>query len=123
MDLKATYKQLALNPCDRAVCVVAIRDPRSGDTKGMAPRVVRFGGVASVSIFNRVARLLQRVSQEALVICFNYFDDYPILDVSALGSSTDKVVHHILDLLGFPCSADKEHGFPKLQSFSGSGSI
>ena len=119
VDLKAAYKQLALNPCDRAVCVVTIRDPRSGDTKGMASRVVPFGGVASVSIFKRVARLLQRVLQEALVICFNYFDDYPILDVSALGSSTDKVVHHILDLLGFPCSADKEHEFSEVAELLG----
>ena len=61
-----------------------------------------------MSIFNRVARLLQRVLQEALVICFNYFDNFPILDVSALGSSTDKVVHHILDLLGFPCSTEED---------------
>ena len=39
-------------------------------------------------------------------ILFITFDDYPILDVSALVRVTDKVVHHILDLLGFPCSAD-----------------
>ena len=90
-------------------------------TKGMASRVVPLGGVASVSIFNRFARLLQRVLQEALVICLNYFDDYPILDVSALSSSTDKVVHNILELLDFHVRPTKRMNFRRLQSCLASG--
>ncbi|CAE7406578.1 unnamed protein product [Symbiodinium sp. CCMP2592] len=82
VDLKAAYKQLPLHPNDQRV-----------------------------NAFNRVARLLQRIMQEALVMNFNYFDDYPLLEMSCLTNSCDKIVHSILSLLGFDYASEKENEF------------
>ena len=61
--------------------------------------------------FNRVARLIQRILQEARAINFNYFDDYPLLELDALSGSCDKVVHTVLSLLRFDCALEKESDF------------
>ena len=62
------------------------------------PRGLLFGAVASVGRFNRVARLLQRILREALILGLNYFDDYPLLDLGSLSESTDRLARNIFDL-------------------------
>ena len=111
VDLKAAYKQLAVHPDHQAACVVTIKKPRASEVRGYISRVLPFGAGASVTGFNRVARLIQRILQEARAINFNYFDDYPLLELSALSGSCDKVVHSVLSLLGFECALDKEKEF------------
>ena len=111
VDLKAAYKQLAVHPEHQAACVVTIKRPRESEVRGYISRVLPFGAGASVTGFNRVARLIQRILQEARAINFNYFDDYPLLELSALSGSCDKVVHSVLSLLGFECALDKEKDF------------
>ena len=111
VDLKSAYKQLAVHPDHQAACVVTIKDPCSSEVRGYISRVLPFGAGASVTAFNRVARLIQRILQEARAINFNYFDDYPLLELSALRGSCDKVVHSVLSLLGFECALEKEQQF------------
>ena len=110
VDLKAAYKQLAVHPDRQAACVVTIKDPCSSEVRGYISRVLPFGAGASVTAFNRVARLIQRILQEARAINFNYFDDYT-RELSALSGSCDKVVHSVLSLLGFGCALEKEQDF------------
>ena len=111
VDLKAAYKQLGVHPDHQAACVVTIKDPSSSEVRGYISRVLPFGAGASVTGFNRVARLIQRILQEARAINFNYFDDYPLLELSALSGSCDKVVRSVLSLLGFGCALEKEQDF------------
>ena len=111
VDLKAAYKQLGVHPDRQAACVVTIKDPSSSEVRGYISRVLPFGAGASVTGFNRVARLIQRILQEARAINFNYFDDYPLLELSALSGSCDKVVRSVLSLLGFGCALEKEQDF------------
>ncbi|CAE7236545.1 unnamed protein product [Symbiodinium sp. CCMP2592] len=111
IDLKAAYKQLPLHPEHRRFCVVALKHPDSGQVRGYASRVLPFGASGSVTCFNRVARLIQRILQEAWILNCNYFDDFPVLELSALSGSADSTAHCILDLLGFECSTDKEEPF------------
>ena len=111
VDLKSAYKQLPLHPSDHRLCVVSLRRPSDSRVVGYVSKVLPFGASASVTAFNRVARLLQRILQEAWVMTSNYFDDYPILELSALAGSCDKTVHNILSLLGFTRAADKEEDF------------
>ncbi|CAE7465617.1 NaCP60E [Symbiodinium sp. CCMP2592] len=92
-------------------CVVALKHPDSGQVRGYASRVLPFGASGSVTCFNRVARLIQRILQEAWILNCNYFDDFPVLELSALSGSADSTAHCILDLLGFECSTDKEEPF------------
>ncbi|CAE7635303.1 unnamed protein product [Symbiodinium sp. CCMP2592] len=111
IDLKAAYKQLPLHPEHRRFCVVALKHPDSGQVRGYASRVLPFGASGSVTCFNRVARLIQRILQEAWILNCNYFDDFPVLELSALSGSADSTAHCILDLLGFECSTEKEEPF------------
>ena len=111
VDLKSAYKQLAVHPDHQAACVVTVKDPCSTEVRGYISRVLPFGAGASVTAFNRVARLIQRILQEVGVINFNYFDDYPLLELGALSGSCDKVVHSVLSLLGFECALEKEQEF------------
>ena len=111
VDLKAAYKQLPLRPDDRKFCTVCLQRPRSQEAAGFISHVLPFGGTASVIQFNRLARLLQRIMHEAVILAFNYYDDYPLLELSALARNADVTVHHILKLLGFGCSEDKEAPF------------
>ena len=111
VDLKSAYKQLAVHPDHQAACVVTVKDPCSSEVRGYISRVLPFGAGASVTAFNRVARLIQRILQEARAINFNYFDDYPLLELSALSGSCDKVVHSVLSMLGFECALEKEQEF------------
>ncbi|CAE7242070.1 unnamed protein product [Symbiodinium sp. CCMP2592] len=111
IDLKAAYKQLPLHPEHRRFCVVGLKHPDTGQVRGYTSRVLPFGAAGSVTCFNRVARLIQRILQEAWILNCNYFDDFPVLELSALTGSTDSTAHCILDLLGFECSAEKEEPF------------
>ena len=113
VDLKAAYKQLPLHPADRRFCTVCLQKPHSRDAAGFVSHVLPFGGTASVIQFNRVARLLQHIMHKAIVLAFNYYDDFPLLELSALARNADVTVHHILKLLGFGCSEDKESDFAR----------
>ena len=113
VDLKAAYKQLPLHPDDRRYCTVCLQRPQSQEAAGFISHVLPFGGTASVIQFNRVARLLQRIMHEATILAFNYYDDYPLLELSALARNADVTVHHILKLLGFGCSEEKEAPFAR----------
>ena len=119
VDLKAAYKQLPLSPLDHRLCVVSVRRPLDRQVVGYVSKTLPFGAAASVTAFNRVARLLQRILQEARIMASNYFDDYPILEMTALASSCDKTVHNILSLLGFEWASDKEEDFAQSASLLG----
>ncbi|CAE7207109.1 unnamed protein product [Symbiodinium sp. CCMP2592] len=108
IDLKAAYKQLPLHPEHRRFCVVFLKHPDSSQVRGYASRVLPFGASGSVTCFNRVARL---ILQEAWILNCNYFDDFPVLELSALSGSADSTAHCIPDLLGFECSTEKEEPF------------
>ena len=111
VDLKSAYKQLAIEPADRCLGVVSVRDPVSGSAFGFESRTLLFGATSSVTSFNRVARLIQRVFLELQVISCNYFDDYPVLELQPLCSSAQKSIRLALGLLGFVWAEDKDKPF------------
>ena len=51
-----------------------------------------FGSVASVTCFNRIARLYQRILHEVCVVAANYFDDYPIVELSPLATNCESTL-------------------------------
>ena len=111
VDLKSAYKQLAIEPADRCLGVVSVRDPISGSAFGFESRTLVFGATSSVTSFNRVARLVQRVLLELQIISCNYFDDYPVLELLPLCNSAQKSIRLVLGLLGFVWAEDKDKPF------------
>lgn len=111
MDLKSAYKQFAIHPTERKRAVIAVKSPVDGRVYGFICSVLPFGASASVLAFNRISRLLWRVFIEAGVLCTAYFDDFPVLDLSAARQVCENLIRAVVRILGFKCSEDKEVGF------------
>ena len=111
MDLKSAYKQFAIHPSDRRLSVLALKKPGTGEVAGFVSRTLPFGSTASVLHFNRAARLLHRIGLELDVAWTNYYDDYPVVEVSFLAANTNHTIQALTSLLGLECSTDKELPF------------
>ncbi|CAE7343255.1 unnamed protein product [Symbiodinium sp. CCMP2592] len=119
VDLKSAYKQYAIKPCDSKRCVVSLRRPSDGQAVGFISHTLPFGSLASVGQFNRVARLIHRILIELECLACNYYDDYPVLDVSMLSANTEKTIRKLMRLLGVICSEDKELPFSSVADLLG----
>ncbi|CAE7218164.1 unnamed protein product [Symbiodinium sp. CCMP2592] len=119
VDLKSAYKQYAIRPCDSKRCVVSLRRPSDGQAVGFISHTLPFGSLASVGQFNRVARLIHRILIELECLACNYYDDYPVLDVSMLSANTEKTIRKLMRLLGVICSEDKELPFSSVADLLG----
>ena len=119
VDLKSAYKQLPLADSEVGKVVVCLKCPADGKVYGFPCRVVPFGGVASVLHFNRFARFLRKVLHSLWVMTSNYFDDYPILELSALTSNADATVRAVMRLFGVTVAEDKEVAFDQVAELLG----
>ena len=111
LDLKSAYKQLPLSPSEVSKAVICLKCPSDNEVYGFPCLTLPFGAVASVLHFNRFARYLQRVFWHLGIISSNYFDDYPVLEMSQLCSNTDSTMKAVVGLLGIRISEDKDQGF------------
>lgn len=111
LDLKSAYKQLALNELESRKSVICLKCPDDGQVYGFACKTLPFGAVASVLHFNRFARFLRAVFLECGVVACNYFDDYPIVELSNLTSNTSGTLRAIAKFLGVQVAEDKDVDF------------
>ena len=111
LDLSSAYKQLALHPASRKYSIVTLKNPSNGATACFEGRVLPFGATSSVVNFNRVSRLLQRVGFELDLLWGNYFDDFPVISVSALAESSTSCMITLMRLLGFVYAEHKLAAF------------
>ncbi|CAE7216557.1 unnamed protein product [Symbiodinium sp. CCMP2592] len=110
-DLRSAYKQFAIRPEHHRMCVVTLKDPADGLTKGFVCRVLPFGALASVGQFNRFSRLWQRILWELKLAAASYFDDFPSVEVRALAENHDSSVKAALRLFGVDWASDKDLPF------------
>ncbi|CAE7248606.1 unnamed protein product [Symbiodinium sp. CCMP2592] len=110
-DLRSAYKQFAIRPGHHRMCVVTLKDPADGLTKGFVCRVLPFGALASVGQFNRFSRLWQRILWELKLAAASYFDDFPSVEVRALAENHDSSVKAALRLFGVDWASDKDLPF------------
>ncbi|CAE7224116.1 unnamed protein product [Symbiodinium sp. CCMP2592] len=110
-DLRSAYKQFAIRPEHHRMCVVTLKDPADGSTKGFVCRVLPFGALASVGQFNRFSRLWQRILWELKLAAASYFDDFPSVEVRALAENHDSSVKAALRLFGVDWASDKDLPF------------
>ena len=111
LDLKSAYKQLALNELESRKSVICLKCPDDGQVYGFACKTLPFGAVASVLHFNCFARFLRAVFLECGVVACNYFDDYPIIEMSNLVSNTSGTLRAIAKFLGVQVAEDKDVDF------------
>ena len=111
LDLKSAYKQLALNDLEARKSAICLKCPNDGRVYGFVCKTLPFGAVASVLHFNRFARFLKAVFLECGVVACNYFDDYPIVELSPLADNTEGTLKAITKLLGVTVAEDKDESF------------
>ena len=119
IDLESAYKQFAIRPADSKRCVVSLKRPSDGEAVGFISHTLPFGSLAGVGQFNRVSRLIHRILVELRCLVCNYYDDYPVLEVSMLAANTEKTIRKLMRLLGFSCSEDKELPFSTVYDLLG----
>ena len=119
LDLKSAYKQLALNDLEARKSVICLKCPDDGQVYGFVCKTLPFGAVASVLHFNRFARFLKAVFLRCGVVTFNYFDDYPIVELSPLSDNTEGTLKAITKLLGITVAEDKDKSFSSMTDLLG----
>ena len=101
-DLASAYRQLARAPWHASVTVIAVWHPGRIRWVFFKQRALAFGSSASVLSFNWVSKALSMVIVQVLFsgsTCF--YDDFTVLEVQALASSTDESITELFALLGF----------------------
>ena len=111
VDLKSAYKQWAIAPPEKCKAIITLQEPSTKDPFGFECLTLPFGAISSVICFNRIARLYQRILHEVFVLASNYYDDYPVTEISSLTESTERILTAVARLLGFVVSSDKELPF------------
>ena len=119
LDLKSAYKQLALNDLEARKSVICLKCPDDGRVYGFVCKTLPFGAVASVLHFNRFARFLKAVFLRCGVVACNYFDDYPIVELSPLSDNTEGTLRAITKLLGITVAEDKDESFSSMTDLLG----
>ena len=93
--------------------------PDDGQVYGFVCKTLPFGAVASVLHFNRFARFLKAVFLRCGVVACNYFDDYPIVELSPLSDNTEGTLKAITKLLGITVAEDKDESFSSMTDLLG----
>ncbi|CAE7804359.1 unnamed protein product [Symbiodinium sp. CCMP2592] len=117
LDLSKAYKQMAVHPRDRDLCVIMIQDHDGVATYHIC-NALMFGASASVFAFVRVSRSLWWIINKCLKVpCACYFDDYPLFTPESSAASVDQDVSRLLDLLGWRHAKSGSKGKPFDSSF------
>ena len=119
LDLKSAYKQLALNDLEARKSVICLKCPDDGQVYGFVCKTLPFGAVASVLHFNHFARFLKAVFLKCGVVACNYFDDYPVVELSPLSDNTEGTLKAITKLLGITVAEDKDESFSSMTDLLG----
>eukprot|EP00971_Amphidinium_carterae_P308875 6137710-Amphidinium_carterae.1 len=105
LDLKSAYKQLGISPQDRGTVVVAVHSPESGGPSYFVANSMLFGTTSAVYAFNRSAMGLWWLAcTQMLLLCTDYFDDFPTLECRPLAMSSKQAFEMLLGVLGWRVS-------------------
>ena len=118
LDLKAAYKQLAVNPSQGFVRVVVAYDPVKSRPAFFIFNALPFGATGSVYSFNRVAKSLWHIMVSlGGVWATQYYDDYPSVELRSLADNSRAFMEFILDALGWRFASEGKKAEPPLPSF------
>ena len=113
LDLKSAYKQLGHHSDDLPFTIIAVFCPQSQTPMFFESSALLFGSTASVYTFNRVARALWFLMNVVMkVLCLQFYDDYPMLDMSFSSNSAKTSAEFLLDVLGFGYATEGSKNLP-----------
>jgi hypothetical protein len=118
VDLKDAYKQFGIHEQDRNKAVVSLKHKSGTGTVHYIMNCMPFGASSSVHNFNRIARMIWSIGVVELKLPWvNYFDDYPLMTLSGIATSSMAAAKGMLKLLGISFAENK------LEPFSPSAEI
>ena len=101
LDLEKAFKQLARDPRQASLTVIAVWNPYSQKTELYEATALAFGARNCVYGFNFHARGLEWILNLGLgVPCIHYFDDYPHIEVAATAEHGRQAMEEALNLMG-----------------------
>ena len=99
-DLKSAYKQVAVNPRDRSLSVIAVQSPQ-GEVKLFRELSLMFGETAAVYGFLRLSRALAHLAVLLFdLVVTEYFDDFTQVAPASLAQSSQECLEWLLQQLG-----------------------
>ena len=116
-DLKAAYKQLAIDHEDQPFSHVAVWNPVQRRKEILALSALPFGATASVAAFNRCSIALWAVAVQMLAIPWTvFFDDFTAITTASDSKSVEESVFSLFKVLGwkYANTGSKAAGFARL---------
>ena len=96
LDLEAAYKQLVVSRRSAWASVIAVTRPSDGERLLYFSEALGFGAAAAAYGFNRFSRALCRIGCRLFKLVWtSFFDDFPHLDLSAMGSHSQDTAARI----------------------------
>ncbi|CAE7578571.1 unnamed protein product [Symbiodinium sp. CCMP2592] len=117
LDLTKAYKQVALHPDQRDLCITYFRGP-GGEEKFFLPNALMFGATAAVFGFIRISRCLWFLANKVMKVpsaC--YFDDCPLFAPEEGAQEADECISQFFTMLGWSHAVTGEKGKPCSSSF------
>ena len=101
VDLTKAYKQLSVHPTSLKHAVVAVRK-EDGSWAFFLSHSLPFGATASVFAFNKLTKALWSIlTRKFSLLVTVFYDDFPIIEHSAITSHTTRLLEAFFDLLGW----------------------
>ena len=124
LDLSDAYKQLLVKKSHEWTQVLRIWDHDAKQFRLYLNKVLPFGASGSVLGFNRYARAIWKIGvvQFGLVWC-NYFDDYPMIDISSSHDDAQTCAERFLRLIGWDFSLKEHKRKPFAKDFEALGVV
>ena len=117
-DLVSAYKQFGVCPSDVETLRIAVKVPGEREFRLYKVLALRFGAVASVAAFLRIARSIVHIAREGLrVPITSFFDDFTALAVESGAESTNFAVTGLFKLLGVQYAREGPKAPTLLRSF------
>ncbi|CAE7522105.1 unnamed protein product, partial [Symbiodinium necroappetens] len=117
LDLTKAYKQIALHPSHRDLCVTYFKGA-DGKDRFYLPNSLMFGASAAVFGFIRVSRCLHFLVNRFLKVpSAVYFDDFPLFTPVEGAEAMDEAVSQFLSLLGWDHARTGAKGKPCAPAF------
>eukprot|EP00971_Amphidinium_carterae_P351314 6492048-Amphidinium_carterae.1 len=111
LDLASAYRQLPVRPDHLWSCVLVAHDPDRGLPAYVVLRALPFGAVSAVDSFLRTSIAVRHVGQAVLLLAWeSFFDDFPLMEFSALSSTSRLAALGLFKRLGWLVSEEKLTG-------------
>ena len=112
-DLKSAYKQLARDPADSALSVIAVFNPANKKTVLFKALSMMFGETSAVYAFLRFSRAIAHIATKLFnLFVVEYFDDFTQIEPSLSASSAQSTLESLMVMLGWEIAMTEKKRLP-----------